>query len=91
MTLAAVSIVAFMFTFGITLGSSVWPYIGYMMPSGAILIAQVLNWLLAGLSIISFSFVIGETNSPVIMLWVYTGVTFVLTILNWIFMVNVKG
>ena len=91
MTLAAVSIVAFMFTFGITVGSSVWPYVGYMMPSGAILVAQVINWLLAGLSIIAFSFVINARNSPVIMMWVYAGVTFVFTILNWIFMIDIKG
>ena len=91
MTLAAVSIVAFMFTFGITVGSSVWPYVGYMMPSNAILVAQVINWILAGISIISFSYVIGERNSPVIMMWVYAGVTFVLSVLNYIFMIDIKG
>jgi len=91
MTLAAVSIVAFMFIFGATVGSSVWPYVNYMMPSGAMLVAQVTNWLLSGLSIIAFSFVLETQDSPVIMLWVYTGATFVFTILNWIFMIDIKG
>lgn len=91
MTLAAVLIVTFMFTFGVTVGSSVWPYVSYMMPSNAVLVAQVVNWLLAGISIISFSFVTEAENSPVIMMWVYSSVTFVLSVLNCIFMVDIKG
>ena len=54
-TLTLMSIMMFMFTFGVTVGSSVWPYISYMMPSRSILFAQVFNWLLAGTSIILFS------------------------------------
>ena len=44
-----------MFTFGVTVGSASWPYAGYMMPSGAILIGQILNWLFAGATVIFFS------------------------------------
>ena len=91
MTLAMISIMAFMFTFGITVGSSVWPYISFMMPGTAITIAQVLNWLLAGISIIAFSVNTNATSNPWIMIWVYTGITFVLSILNWIMMIDIKG
>lgn len=55
LTFTVVCILAFMFTFGSTVGSSAWPYASYMMPSGAMLGAQVLNWLLAAGSIIAFS------------------------------------
>lgn len=91
MTLIMICIMAFMFTFGITVGSSVWPYVSYMMPSNAVLVAQVINWLLAGISIIAFSFNVNATSNPWIIVWVYTGITFVLTILNLIFMVDIKG
>lgn len=91
MTLAVVCIMALLFTFGITVGSVSWPYASYMMPSNAVVAAQVLNWLLAGISIIAFSVDTNANNSPVIMLWVYAGVTFVLSVLNWILMINIKG
>lgn len=91
MTLAVVCIMALLFTFGITVGSASWPYASYMMPSNAVVAAQVLNWLLAGISIIAFSFDTNANSSPVIMLWVYAGVTFVLSVLNWILMINIKG
>ena len=58
LTLTVMVIMVFMFTFGITLGSSAWPYASYMMPSGGIIAAQVLSFLLAGVSIISFSVVV---------------------------------
>jgi hypothetical protein len=92
-TLAMITIMAFMFTFGITVGSSVWPYVSFMMPANAVVVAQVLNWLLAGFSIICFSFNINLTASknPWIIIWVYTGITFVFSILNWIFMIDIKG
>jgi len=82
---------AFMFTFGVTLGSSVWPYISYMMPQRAVTAALVINWILAGCSIIAFSFVTQAMGNPWVMMWIYCGVTFVLSILNWIFMIDVKG
>jgi len=91
MTLAMISIMAFMFTFGITVGSSVWPYISFMMPGSAITVAQVINWLLAGLSIIAFSANTNATSNPWIMIWIYTGITFVLSIFNWILMIDIKG
>lgn len=91
MTLIMICIMAFMFTFGITVGSSVWPYISFMMPSKAILVAQVVNWLLAGISIISFSFNVNATSNPWIIVWVYTGITLLLTILNALLMVDIKG
>jgi len=91
MTLAVVCIMALLFTFGITVGSVSWPYASYMMPSNALVAAQVINWLLAGISIIAFSVDTNSTDSPVIMLWVYSGVTFVLSVLNWILMIDIKG
>ena len=54
-----IAIMAFMFTFGTTLGSSVWPYISFMMPAHKVMLASVINWILAGLSIVAFSFVTG--------------------------------
>lgn len=91
MVLSMISIMAFMFTFGVTLGSSVWPYISYMMPPKAITAAVVLNWVLAGLSIIGFSFTTATMGNPYVMMWIYCGVTFVLSVLNWIFMIDIKG
>lgn len=64
LTLGVVTILAFMFTFGVTVGSSAWPYASYMMPSGAILVAQVLNWLIAGATIIFFSVDVHSTGGP---------------------------
>jgi MFS transporter, SP family, xylose:H+ symportor len=91
MTLCMVVIMCFMFTFGITVGSSVWPYISCTMSSRPILYAQILNWLLAGCSIMAFSFNVDSKGSPWIIIWVYTGITLVLTVLNCIFMVDIKG
>lgn len=91
MTLCMVVIICFMFTFGITLGSSVWPYISYMMSPRPILFAQILNWLLSGCSLIAFSVNVNAKSNPYIIVWVYAGVTLVLTVLNWIFMIDIKG
>lgn len=91
MTLAVVCIMALLFTFGITVGSCAWPYASYMMPSNAIVAAQVLNWILAGLSIIAFSVNTNATSNPLVMLWIYSGTTFVLTVVCWILMINIKG
>ena len=91
LTLAVVTILAFMFTFGVTVGSSAWPYASYMMPSGAITVAQVLNWIIAGVSIIAFSVDVNAEGNPIIMIWVYAGVTFIISILNWILMINIQG
>jgi hypothetical protein len=89
--LSMICIMAFMFTFGMTIGSSVWPYIGYLMPSNGVTAALVVNWLLAGCSIIAFSFVTANMGNPWVMMWIYCGVTFVLSIFNAIFMVRIKG
>ena len=91
LTLGVVTIIAFMFTFGITVGSAAWPYAGYMMPSRAILFGQVLNWLLAGAVIIFFSVDVYNTKTPSIMIWIYCGVTFFISCLCWILMINIKG
>jgi len=89
--LTCVSIMGFMFTFGITLGSSVWPYIGMMMPPSGVTLALCINWILAGLSIIAFSFVTASMGNPYVMMWVYCGVTFVtITIFSFV-SVDVKG
>lgn len=86
-----VVIICFMFTFGITVGSSVWPYISFMMSSRPLLIAQIVNWLLAGCSLIAFSYTVNAENNPYIIIWVYAGVTFVASVLNWILMIDIKG
>lgn len=81
----------FMFTFGVTFGSSVWPYISYMMPSKHIQAALVINWILAGLSLVAFSVVTAVMGNPFIMLWVYGGITFILSVYNSIEMIEIKG
>jgi hypothetical protein len=91
MILSTICIMAFMFTFGVTLGSSVWPYIGYMMPNSAVTGALVLNWILAGVSIISFSFVTSTMGNPWVMLWIYFAVTFVLSIVNAAMLIDIRG
>lgn len=91
MTLIMVVIICFMFTFGITVGSSVWPYISFMMSARPILWAQILNWLLTGCSLIAFSVNVNATSNPHIIIWVYAGVTLVATIINWILMIDIKG
>ncbi len=80
-----------MFTFGMTLGSSVWAYISFMMPSKGVTIASVINWLLAGCSIIAFSFVTQEMISPYVMMFIYGGVTLILSIVFTAMSVNIKG
>lgn len=82
---------AFMFTFGMTLGSSVWPYIGFMMPSKGVTVASVINWILAGSSIIAFSFVTANMISPYVMMFIYCGSTFVLSVVYTVMSVNIKG
>ena len=82
---------ALLFTFGITVGSVTWPYASYMMPSGAVMVAQAINLKLSGIVIMFFSVDINLTNSPVFMIWLFAGVTLIFSILNWIFMLNIKG
>lgn len=99
MILSMICIMAFMFTFGVTLGSSVWPYISFMMPQKSVTAALVLNWLLAGLSIVSFSentanytcSSVPLEQSPFIMLFIYAGCTFIFSILCACFMIDIKG
>jgi hypothetical protein len=86
-----VCIMGFMFTFGATLGSSVWPYIGFMMPSSGVTVASVINWVLAGISIVSFSFVTNAMTSPYVMIFIYMGCTFILTLIFAAVSVNIKG
>jgi uncharacterized membrane protein len=92
-TMAMLCIMAFMFTFGITVGSSVWPYIGYMMPANGVVAAQVLNWFLSGASVVCFSFNTSytATNNPYIIIFVFTGITLLLSVVNWAVMIDVKG
>lgn len=89
--LTCISIMFFMFTFGMTLGSSVWPYISFMMPSSAMTVASIINWILAGMSIISFSFVTSTMTSPYVMMFIYCGVTFILSIVFSAISINIKG
>ena len=89
--LTCISIMGFMFTFGITLGSSVWPYISMMMPPSGVTLVLVINWVLAGLSIIAFSFTTAAMGNPYVMMWVYCGVTFVTITIFTFVSVDVKG
>jgi MFS family permease len=89
--MTCICIMFFMFTFGMTLGSSVWPYINFMMPASAVTAALIINWVLAGLSIIAFSFVTNAMKSPYVMLFIYCGVTFVLSIVFSCISINIKG
>lgn len=86
-----IAIMGFMFTFGMTLGSSVWPYISFMMPAHKVMLASVLNWILAGLSIVSFSFVTASMKNPYVMMFIYCGVTFILSIVFTVISINIKG
>lgn len=92
-TIAMICIMAFMFSFGITVGSSVWPYIGYMMPSNAVVVAQILNWLLSGVVIICFSLNTAyySPQNPFIMIFVFSGITLLLSIVNSVNMIDIKG
>ncbi len=54
MILSATVIVIYMFTFGMTLGTSVWPYISFVVPQNYIQIGLVLNWISAAICIIMF-------------------------------------
>jgi hypothetical protein len=89
--MSCICIMGFMFTFGTTLGSSVWAYISFMMPSRGVTIASVVNWLLAGGSIIAFSFVTQEMTSPYVMMFIYCAVTLLLSIVFTALSVDVKG
>jgi hypothetical protein len=93
MAISMISIMAFMFTFGITVGSSVWPYVGYMMPSNAVLASQVINWLLSGIGMVCFSFntYYYTSNNPFIIIFVFSGITFFFSIINSFGMIDIKG
>lgn len=86
-----IAIMFFMFTFGMSLGSSVWPYISFMMPAKGMVVASVVNWILAGSSIIAFSFVTNAMTSPYVMLFIYCSITFILTIVFTVMSINIKG
>ena len=92
-TMAMLCIMAFMFTFGITVGSSVWPYIGYMIPANGVVAAQVLNWFLCGASVICFSFNTSyyPQQNPFIIIFIFSGITLLFSIANWINMIDIKG
>ena len=89
--MTALMITAFMFTFGLTLGTTVGPYMSQMMPSGALWISQMINWVLIGVTLIAFSSNISSQGDPSIMLWVYAGFTLTISVLNCIFMIETKG
>lgn len=89
--MTCICVMFFMFTFGMTLGSSVWPYIGFMMPPLAVTAASIVNWLLAGATIIAFYFVTFSMGSPYVMLFIYCGVTFILSIVFACMSIDIKG
>lgn len=89
--LTCICIMIFMFTFGLSLGSCVWPYISFMMSPSGVTVASVVNWILAGCSIIAFSFVTNAMHSPWVMMFIYMGVTFLLTIVFAVLSINIKG
>lgn len=91
MILSMVFVSIFMLTFGLTFGSSIWPYITFLLPSRIVQGALVINWLGAGLTIISFSFCTYYMDSPYVMFFVYCGVTFILTVINLFLMIPIKG
>ena len=93
MSISMISIMAFMFTFGISVGSSVWPYVGYMMPGSAVLVSQVINWLLSGIGIVCFSLntYYYTSNNPFITIFTFCGITFFLSIINGFMMIDIKG
>jgi len=93
MAIAMISIMAFMFTFGISVGSSVWPYVGYMMPGNSVLVSQVINWILSAAGIVGFSLntYFYENNNPFIIIFVFCGITFFLSIINAFTMIDIKG
>jgi hypothetical protein len=62
-----------------------------MMPPKAVTIASIVNWLLAGLSIVSFSFVTYYMYSPYVMMFIYCGVTFILSIVYSAMSIDIKG
>ena len=93
MAISMISIMAFMFTFGISVGSSVWPYVGYMMPGSAVLVSQVINWVLSGAGIVCFSLntYYYTSNNPFITIFTFCGITFFLSIINGFMMIDIKG
>jgi len=93
MSISMISIMAFMFTFGISVGSSVWPYVGYMMPGNSVLVSQVINWILSAAGIVCFSLntYFYEKNNPFIIIFVFCGITFFLSIINAFTMIDIKG
>ena len=90
LALTTITIWLLLFTFGAAVGSASFKYVSYMMPKSAMLGAQVLNFLLSGGSIIAFSYDLSLSHSPVIVIWIFAGVSFVLSIINSIFLVEVK-
>ena len=86
-----ICIMGFMFTFGMTLGSSVWPYISFLMPASGQTVALVVNWILAGCSIVAFSFVTSAMVSPWVMVFIYMTCTFIFTIIFAATSINIKG
>lgn len=86
-----ICIMGFMFTFGMTLGSSVWPYISFLMPSSGVVAASVVNWILGGCSIVAFSFVTSAMVSPWVMVFIYMACTFIFTIIFACTSINIKG
>lgn len=93
MAISMISIMAFMFAFGITVGSSVWPYVGYMMPGNALLVSQVINWVLSAAGIVGFSLntYYYTSNNPFIIIFMFSGITFVLSVVNSFMMIDIKG
>lgn len=91
MQLSLTVLIAYMFTFGLTLGSTVWPYISLLLPQNLIKVATFLNWVSAGICIALFEMITGYLHSPYPVYFFYSGITLVASCLNSYLMEPMRG
>jgi hypothetical protein len=91
MICSSIVIVLYMFVFGLTLGSSVWPYITYIVPQNFIQVGLIINWLAAAFCITAFEVVTAYVHSPYPVYFFYMGFIFICTLINSYFLIPIKG
>jgi hypothetical protein len=81
----------YMFVFGLTLGTVLWPYARLVLPVHMVTEAIILNWICSGVTIVLFEYISQIFHSPYLIFFIFMGVTFLLTSINAFLMINVKG
>ena len=81
----------FLMVFGFTAGPLVWLYVPEIIPAETVPFATFLNWSASTLTIVITPIITHAVGSPYPVFFIFGGISMILFVLNYIFLVETKG